>query len=93
MDDAYFNKLLGDFDAPKDDGVDELFERAEKRCKELYPNHAFVDIFADPSACKAGLKPMESILKEDGGWEDALKRFACHRTYSELICRVAIPKE
>ncbi len=122
MDDAYFEKLVEKLDAEagKDKGLDELFKRAEKRCKELYPNHEFVDIFADPSImdrikkrCKklypnrdfvdiladpsimdkieTGLKPMEKILKGDGGWDDALKRFACHPVYSEMICRVAIP--
>ena len=97
MDDAYFEKLVKKLDAKagKDEGLDELFERAEKRCKELYPNHKFVDIFADPSIMDridpTGVKPMEKILKEDGNWDDALKRFACHPVYSEMICRVAIP--
>ena len=97
MDDKYFATLISKLDATekKDEGIDSLFQRAEARCKELYPNHTFVDIFADPSVMQrvgnTGLKPMESILKEDGGWDEALKRFACHSKYSDLMCRVAIP--
>ncbi len=78
-----------------EEDIDLLFDRAQQRVMELYPDHTFVDPEDGRVMSYLGIhwKTMDDVLKEDKGWEEARMKFLWHDEYTAVMDFFAVPND